>query len=111
MDDEIFVWIVLVVVIAVGFNCFHLPANGGHTGYVTAVEKSGYIFDTWTAYIKTDTQSSQEDKYCVTDQSLVAELQSVQETNAKVTLEYQNGFFIPPWQCKGSDQSIITKIK
>lgn len=111
MDDNLFVWIIFAIIVAVGVSSFHMPADGKHTGYVTAVEKSGYVFHTWTAYFKTNTESSQEDKYCITDSSLVTNLKSIQENNEKVTIEYQNNFFVPFWQCKGSDQSIINKIK
>ena len=101
MYDEFFGWIVLIIIFAIAwpvFSSFHSPTNGEHTGYVTAVENSGYVFHTWTAYFKTNTQSSQEDKYCVTNRALVAILQAYQESGEKITIKYDNGFFIPFWQ-------------
>ena len=87
---------------------FHSPAQGQHTGYITAVEKAGLIWPTWTAYLKTDTQSSQEDRYCVTDPNIVTRLQSAQQSYSRVTVSFSNGYIMPPWQCAGGDESIIT---
>ena len=114
MDDEILGWgglILVILLIWPIWSSVHSPTNGEHTGYVTAVENSGYVFHTWTAYVKTNTQSSHEDKYCVTDSSVVQALQYAQENGAKITIEYGDNFFMPFWQCKGSDQSIINNIK
>ena len=117
MDDfigQVFVWGFLILIFIGGvmaFNSFHSPTNGEHTGYVTAVENSGLIFHTWTAYFKTNTQASQEDKYCAIDSNLISELQTAEQNNEQVTITYSNGFFVPPWQCGGGTESIITGIQ
>lgn len=73
--------IVLVVVVVTGishlvlYGWHHEIARGEHTGYVTAVVDRGIFFKTMRVYVKTDTQSSQEDSYCVTDPAIYAQLQ------------------------------------
>lgn len=67
---EIGFLIIAVIVLFCTAN-LHIPNSGQHTGYVSSVEQSGIIWKTWTAYIKTDPQSSQEDAYCVTDSYVV----------------------------------------
>jgi len=80
--------------------------EGQHTGYVTAVEKEGIIWKTWRVYIKTDPQSSQEDKYCVEDESLIPKLQKMQESRQLVTLNYSSPSIVWAWQC-GKEPAII----
>jgi len=74
----------------------HLGAmnNGQHTGYVTAVEQEGLIWKTWRAYVKTDPMSSQEDSYCVTDPSVVSQLQSIETSRALVTINYSSPYLV-----------------
>lgn len=62
--------------------------KGEHTGYVTAVERSGLIWKTGTAYIKTDISSSQEDIYCITDSAVYQELEIASKNQQKVTIKY-----------------------
>jgi hypothetical protein len=113
MDDFFGGVVIIVIIIFVWpvYNSFHSPTNGEHTGFVTAIENSGYIFHTTSAYFKTNTQSSQEDKYCVTDPVVIDELKQYQESNQNITIEYSNNFLMPFWQCKRTDQSIITGVK
>lgn len=66
----------------------HETANGGHKGYVTAAERTGIFFKIFRVYLKTDTQSSQEDAYCVVDPTVYAELQKLSEQRAHVTVSY-----------------------
>lgn len=78
--------IALIVVPFVGIRIN--TGSGQHTGYVTAIEKNGLIWKTWRAYVKTDTQSSQEDTYCVIDPSVVAQLTRAVDTKEHVTVSY-----------------------
>ncbi len=87
-----------------------IPNSGQHTGIVTSVEKEGIIWQTYGAYIKTSAQATQEDKYCVTDSSVVAQLQDDAQQIKEVTVQYSRGFFVWPWQC-GSESSIINSVK
>lgn len=71
------------------FFGFHIiTTNGEHIGYITAIEKTGIFSKTYTAYVKTDTQSSQEDSYCVADPSLVPAIASFAESKTRVRITY-----------------------
>jgi hypothetical protein len=98
------------IVIALLFTAnFHVPNSGQHTGYVTSVEQSGLIWKTWTVYIKTDPQSSQEDTYCVTDPKVVSDLQTLVIGKDSVTVYYSIPLLTWKWRC-GSEQSMIVTI-
>lgn len=89
---------------------FGSPNKGGHTGYVTAVEYEKGIFsrnDKFTAYFKTNTQSSQEDVYCVLDKKIIEELKEKQESGERITISYARGWFVRPWDCATSTSVII----
>src|ERR1017187_9656964 len=100
---------VIAVIVLLFIANFHIPNSGQHTGYVSSVEQSGLFWKTWTAYIKTDPQSSQEDTYCVTDPSVVNQLQSAATQRNLVTVYYSAPMVVWKWQC-GSEQSIIQNI-
>lgn len=102
----IIVGIIAFIPMAFLFN-FGLPNDGSHTGYITAVEREGIIWKTYTAYVKTNSQSSQEDKYCV-DSSVVEELKKAQVENKQVTVNYKRGFTLPIWECSGESTEIIS---
>lgn len=91
------------------FMGFGFPNSGTHTGYVTAVEKDG-LFQTNSAYFKTNTQSSQEDKYCVKP-DLVDELRKDQEQNKQITIMYARGFTMPVWECMSDTTTEIVGIQ
>ena len=81
-----------------------------HTGIITAVDTSGVFIKSTTVYFKTDAQSSQEDKYCLKDTSIIKELQSAQESKKLVTLEYKK--YISNWfVCDYRAWDVITSIK
>lgn len=86
------------------------PNNGSHTGYVTAVERTGLIFKTNAVYFKTDTQSSQEDTYCATDE-VVDQLREAQVEKKLVTVNYKRGFTMPIWECPGGSETEIISIQ
>lgn len=69
---------------------FSGTGNGSHTGYITAVESSGYIFRNYVVYVKTDLSSSQEDKYCVhrDNSSLADTLKKAAKLKVKITVNY-----------------------
>ena len=103
---------VIVVVLFLGLSLSHIGSTnqGQHTGYISAVEKSGLIWKTWRAYVKTDPQSSQEDDYCVEDDAIVSALQSAQESRKIVTVSYSLPRLVFKWQC-GGESSIIRSIQ
>ena len=104
-----FVFLVIGIIVLAFTASFHIPNSGQHTGYVTSVEQSGIIWKTWTAYIKTDPQSSQEDKYCVTDPNVVSQLQFAAIQRDIVTVYYSVPWLTWKWQC-GYEQSITQNI-
>ena len=101
--------IILVMVFFGLFGIFQTPGSGQHTGYVTAVDKTGIIFQTWTAYIKTDPQSSQEDAYCVADPATITALQNYEKDRSLVTIYYSEPIVVWKWQC-AHQASIIHSI-
>lgn len=105
----ILVFIILPVVAMVGVHI--KTADGEHTGYITAVEKSGLFFKTYTVYLKTDTQSSQEDKYCVIDTSLINKLKEVQRNKELVTVGFIDYVSAGIAECGEYNGGIINEIK
>jgi len=91
-------------------KAFNTTDNGEHTGIVTAVERNGLIWKTWTIYFKSDVQSSQEDDYCVIDNSLIDKLKDFSENKTKITITYDDYLFIGYGLC-GGENGIITGIK
>lgn len=101
----------LVGVVTVAANGWHLDTGSGeHTGYITAVEKSGIIWKTGRAYIKTDVSSSQEDAYCVVDSAVYSRLEELARNQSKVTVRYQE-WLIQGFTVCNSEQAVITEIK
>jgi hypothetical protein len=85
--------------------------QGEHTGIVTASDKEGIIWKTWTIYFKTDAQSSQEDKYCVINENIIAEIRKAQETKRQVTIQYEDYLFVGLPLCEVDTGAIITGVK
>lgn len=84
-----FVVLALLAFIVLNLVGIHInTGTGQHTGYVTTIEQEGVFFKTWTAYVKTDTTSSQEDAYCVIDPNVVAQLTADVDAQAHVTVHY-----------------------
>lgn len=93
------------------FTGFHYETSRGeHTGYITAVERTGIFFKTKTVYLKTDTQSSQEDRYCVTDEAIYSQLQEMSQRKAHINAFYFGWFSNGIATCAGAHE-IIYKIQ
>lgn len=85
--------------------------DGSHTGVVTAVEyNSNIIWGASLVYFKTVRESSQEDIYCVNDQSVKEQLMQAQKDKKEVTVYFKNNFLMWKWQCNGG-QTIIYKVE
>ena len=100
------------VTLAVGLPALCVSGYGGasgeHVGYVTAVEDLQNV--TWNAtivYFKTNTESTQEDKYCVQDAKVRDALQAYAAQRVPVVFRYANGFFMWRWECNGGDSIIV----
>ncbi len=91
-----------LIVHGIHFN----TGEGEHTGYVTAVETKGVFYKTTTAYVKTNTQSSQEDAYCVIDPQVIAQLKTASVSKASVTVHYFDWFAKGVADCDGESDII-----
>lgn len=82
--------------------------DGTHTGYVTAVGKHGVLWRSWTAWFKTDAQSSQEDSYCVRlNDALAGELRQHADTRALVEITYKTYLAYDWGECNGEGAVIV----
>ena len=90
-------------------GCITTTTNGRHSGQITAIEKNGLIWKTWDVYVKTDISSSQEDRYCVEDETLIPKLDKLSKDRQKVTVLYKAELIVAPWRCEGSE--IITGVE
>lgn len=111
----IFILFIMVAIIIglIFINGIHyeIITDGKHTGTITAIEKSGLIFKTITVYFKSDAQSSQEDTYCLIDESLLPSLESYSINKSKVTISY-NDYFINGYKyCGDENGGIIIGVK
>lgn len=84
-------------------------SNGTHTGYVTAVQESGIIWKTKRAYIKTSTESTQEDTYCVKDDAVYQTLIEKSKTGERVSVTYSHPLIEWNWNC-GREKDIISGV-
>jgi len=102
--------ILFVIFILCGFTFSIGESTGEHTGYVTAVEtNNGLIYTDRIVYFKTDSQSSQEDMYCVNDMDVKQQLEEYARTNERVTIKYHNDYILWYSECaRGS--TIITDV-
>ena len=85
----------LVIILVVGlvaltpFIKYSTTRQGEHSGYVTAMEQGGFIYHNWNVYFKTDNSSSQEDTYCVPENSpLISRLKEANKNREQVTISY-----------------------
>lgn len=101
-------FIFLPILFVVGFH--HETGRGEHTGYVTAVETNGIVFKTNRAYLKTDTQSSQEDAYCVSDGAVYSQLQQYAISKTRVNVFYFSWISPGIATCQG-ENAIIYKVE
>lgn len=99
----------LLLILFATTACWITTENGRHSGQVTALEQNGLIFKTWTAYVKSDVSSSQEDAYCVEDEKVVEELMEASRTKKNIVVGYHDEAIVAPWRCN-SESGIIDKI-
>src|SRR3972149_8290591 len=90
---------------------FHYETSRGeHVGYTTAVQRSGLIFKTGTAFVKTDNQSSQEDDYCFIDPQVEVQLKNFAETKERVKIGYFGWLAAGIKNC-GDEGQVIYKVE
>jgi hypothetical protein len=84
--------------------------NGSQVGYITTVETNGVIFKTDSAYIKSNLESSQEERYCI-NQEVKEDLINAMNNNSKVRIYFNDVFIRKIGLCKESDLDIIYKVE
>ncbi|MEK6892594.1 MAG: hypothetical protein AABX07_00140 [Nanoarchaeota archaeon] len=104
----------LIAILAIAFFLFFGvigASEGNQRGIITAVEyNSNIIWGANLAYIKTSQTTSQEETYCVNDNSIKNQLTEFSKLGETVTIYYKNNFILWKWQCNGG-QSIIYKVE
>ncbi len=111
MKSKILMMTLILTIILASSGCIETTSNGRHNGQVTAVERNGVIWKTWDVYIKSDISSSQEDKYCVEDTTLIPQLDALSKDRTKVTVLYRDELVVAPWRCGNDEVGIITGIE
>jgi len=82
-------------------------SQGQHTGFVTSVEfNDNIVWDANIVYFKTDTESTQEDLYCVNDKQVKARLEDYARRSQKVTIQYKHPFWFFRKSCNGGSSII-----
>ena len=111
MKSKIVILMLILAIILASSGCIETLSNGRHAGQITAIEKEGLIWKTYTVYVKSDISSSQEDIYCVEDLSLLPELNHLSKERQKVTLIYRDEAIVAPWRCGTYNGGIITGVE
>ena len=99
-------WLPLSIIPTVLIGFHHETGRGEHVGYITSVQKQGVFFKTGRAYLKTDTQSSQEDAYCVIDDKVYDALWEKAKTKEHVSVKYFRWFSSGISNCGGEGDVI-----
>lgn len=118
-DDKLETFLMVGMLWLLSFGISILPAfiigthidtgSGEYTGYVTGVEKAGVFFKTGTAYMKTDLTSSNEDAFCVIDDSVYTDLQAFSSSKSSVTIQYSS-YLAPGIATCGGEAAFITSV-
>ena len=89
--------------------------SGSHVGYITACECDGVLTHACRLYLKTDTQSTQEDRYCVDDEhggfeALWTAIQDAQAHKAHVEVRFHSEA-ATWWSRCHDDNDIVDSIR
>lgn len=77
-----------LLAIGIGVCLFRFPMSGQHNVYVTAIDR-GLLCT--AVYVKTDTESSQEDIYSISNDSLyIEELEEIVKSKNRILLKYSS---------------------
>lgn len=106
----ILIWLPISYIPVYIWGLKYETGKGEHVGYVTAVERYGLIYKTNRVYVKTDTQSSQEDDYCVIDKDVYSKLEELSKSKEKVSLKYFS-WFDPGIKNCGNESDIIYEVE
>ncbi|MGA2130660.1 MAG: hypothetical protein ABSG05_03565 [Candidatus Pacearchaeota archaeon] len=105
--------VTVLILLALAILIFGIPyktvVNGTHTGIITAVETTGIFFKTVTVYVKTSAFSSQEDQYCLKNQSLIPMLQQYETSAENVTVTFDSYLWNGYLHC-GDESAVVTGV-
>jgi len=101
----------LIIPLALALQgCITTTVDGEYTGYVTAVEKTGLIFKTWDVYVKTDRESSQEDKFCVPSDEVAKQLKGFGTEKKRALIKFHDEFWTPI-RCNVGKAGIVDSVE
>lgn len=108
-----FGFLMLAVTLTVFGVRFSNQGLGNHSGFVTAVDQTGYIFLNYDVYFKTDNSSSQEDTYCVDrhNKPLIDQLKKYNLDRTLVQIEYKGVRGIGFGLCSGEEILSVKELK
>ena len=111
MKYKLIIVVLILTIVSASLGCIETVSDGEHNGQITAIQKDGVIWKTYGVYVKSDVSSSQEEKYCLEDSSLIPKIEQASKDRLRVTILYKDELFVPPWRCGISPAGIITDVK
>lgn len=112
-----FLLVALLLLTVVASSGCYTTGHGSHVGYITASECSGIVGTRCAIYVKTDTESTQEDKYCVDSErgdfgEIWPLLQDLQRQKAHVEVDWHTEAATRPARCGGMDyEGIVDAVR
>lgn len=84
--------------------------TGTHVGIVTAVERTGSFWQTWTVYLKTNAETTQEENYCVRpgNANLIPALQDASRGRYLVELQYEGYWNVDMAECNPGQAAVLS---
>lgn len=92
-------------------GCGTVTEDGEDAGVITAVEKNGLIWKTWTVYQKSDAAATTADRYCVEDDEIARVLKEASQNKQRVSLKYHDELIVAPWRCNGEEAGIVDGVE
>ena len=90
---------------------WRVTGEGEHTGYVTAIGIEGWFWRTWAVWFKSDTQSTQEDTYCLRDHELIPTLQAASRDHRRITITWETYLTVDWAECSAMGRDAITAVR
>jgi hypothetical protein len=103
----------LIVATILAFSIIRIPIEenrGSQSGYITTIETNGIIFKTYSLYIKSSLESSQEERYCIEleDKKILID---AMEKGKKVKIYFYDYISRGIGYCKSEDLDIVYKVE
>jgi hypothetical protein len=108
----LFMIIATIVFVVLCIFGLHVEDNtGSQVGYITTIDTNGIIFKTKSVYIKSNLESSQEERYCAEGEDVIANLTLARDNSSKVKIYYNDWIFRGITHCKSEDIDIIRAVE